>query len=143
MLLSGGVLSFAVSSQAENWWFKYISYYSPQMAHTINQANHPFLIGSCSGPWPIGKKIALSYLLEPKVRIKVVREPNVPEITAGYSNVFLFDIGSKALGSRLEKKQNYKLETIDPGAAINPNFIQWKLVKQGGTDLSIMTVLLK
>lgn len=129
-LLSGGVLSCAVSSQAETWWSKHISYYIPQMADTINQANHPFLIGSCSGPWPVGNKIALSRLLEPKVRMKFVREPDVPQIPAGYSDLFLFDAFSKPLGSQLEKKQNYKLETIDP-AAINSRFVQlWKLVKQ-------------
>ena len=131
LLLSSGVLSCAVSSQAETWWYKYLSYYTPQMAHTINQANQPFLIGSCSGPWPVGNKITLSHLLESKARIKLVREPNIPQIPAGYSDVFLFDVASKALGSRLEKKQNYKLEILDPGAAINPKLIQlWKLIKQ-------------
>lgn len=108
-LISGGILSCTLSSQAEIWWNKSHSknVHNPQVARIINQANHPLVI-SDSSP---SSALSLSYLLDPKVRFQLVLEPNIPKICDGFSDVFLFN-ASNALQYRLQKELNYKIEPI-------------------------------
>lgn len=111
MLLSGGVISCLVSSQAQTWWIKDISYNNPQIANLINQTTHPLLIGyaGCSNN---GNLISLSYLLQPKVRLQFVVEPNLPQLSDRKSDVFLFGECSERSRARLENERGYKLEPI-------------------------------
>jgi uncharacterized membrane protein len=106
-LVSSGILSCAISSQAENWWLKDSArnkYYF-QVAHIINQANHPLLISDNLGP---GSVLSLSYLLNPKVRLLLAVKPNLPKIPRdGFSNIFLYN-SSQSLQNELKKK--YKIE---------------------------------
>lgn len=113
VLFSSGVMSCIISSQAEIWWNKDdASYSNPQIARTINQAVHPLLLSNSVDPNP-GYIISLSYLLEPKVRFRLVVEPNLPQIPDDFSDIFLFDDhSSETLRSRLKKEKNYKIEPI-------------------------------
>lgn len=106
-ILSVGVFSCAVSSQAETWWNKYGSYYNPQVARLINQANRPLAIATSYVP----RILSLSYLLDPKAKIQFVSPANLSEIPAGYSDVFLYRPDPE-LKSRLKKQLNYKIETV-------------------------------
>lgn len=66
VLLSGGVISCIISSQAKIWWLKGASFKQPvipQVAGIINQAAHPLVITSCKGTWPINDELYLSHLL--------------------------------------------------------------------------------
>lgn len=109
VIISGGVVSCAISSQSETWWNKYSSYYNPPVARIINQKNQPLVIGSNAI-----RVTSLSYLLKPKVKIMLVKEPNVPKITGKFSDLFLFR-PAKTLKSGLEQ-QNYKVELVhEPG----------------------------
>ncbi len=95
------------------------NYSNPQVAHIINQAIHPLLVSQAIHPLSSvnffgnnpGNIISLSYLLEPKVRLLLVVEPNLPKIPDQFSDVFLFAESSKTLRSRLEK-ENYKIKPI-------------------------------
>lgn len=107
VLISVEVVSCVFSSQAEVWWNKYESSDNPQVAHIINQANHPLLI---SDPGiNIGYIISLSYLLEPKVQLRLLTEPNLPQIPNNFQNVFLYR-PSESLRHQLEKK--YRVEPV-------------------------------
>jgi len=110
-LLSSGVLSCIVSSQAEIWWNKgsSITKYDPQIAHIINQAAHPLLISNTDGDADVGYVMSLSYLLEPKVKLQLVIQPNIPKIANGFSNVFLFRPFN---GLRDRLKKEYKMEFV-------------------------------
>lgn len=109
VLISGGVVSCAISSQAETWWNKYSSYYNPQVARIINKKNQPLVIASNAI-----RATSLSYLLNPKVNLMLVKEPNVPKIPGNFSDLFLFR-PAKTLKSGIEK-QNYKVELVhEPG----------------------------
>lgn len=108
VLISGGVLSCAISSQSESWWNKYSSYYNPQVANIINQATQPLIISSNAI-----RLTSLSYLLENKVKLQVVPGENLPKITNGFSEIFLF-YPSKKLQLNLEKDENYKLDSVYP-----------------------------
>ncbi len=111
VLLSGGVLSCVVSSQAEVWWNKgsSITKHDPQVARIINQAAHPLLISNTDGGDDIGYVMSLSYLLEPKVKLQLVMQPNIPKIADGFSNVFLFR-PFNGLRDGLEKE--YKMKFV-------------------------------
>ncbi|HEY9651173.1 MAG TPA: glycosyltransferase family 39 protein, partial [Coleofasciculaceae cyanobacterium] len=68
VLISGSILSCIITAQAETWWIKGSSYQNPQIARIINQANTPFVISDTK----VGRVISLSYLLAPKVRLKLM-----------------------------------------------------------------------
>lgn len=108
VLISGGVLSCAISSQSETWWNKYSSYYNPQVANIINQAKQPLIVSSNAI-----RLTSLSYLLENKVKLQVVPGENLPKIPDGFSEIFLF-YPSKKLQLNLEKDENYKLDSVYP-----------------------------
>ena len=112
LLLSAGVVSCVVSSQADTWWNKKESDTNPQLARIINQAQQPLVIGSDSGTSP-GNLFSLSYLLDQKVRLELVTEPEVPKIPPGFSDVFVYN-PSETLKSGIERNYNAQLESIDP-----------------------------
>ncbi|WP_249068074.1 glycosyltransferase family 39 protein [Argonema antarcticum] len=107
VLISGGVISCAISSQAESWWSKYGSYYNPQVAGIINQHQRPLAISSGYVP----RVLSLSYLLNPKAKIQFVAEKDITQIPDGFSDVFLYRPSEK-LKSRHWKQGNYKIETV-------------------------------
>jgi uncharacterized membrane protein len=98
-----------MSSQAEAWWNKGASHYNINRAEIINQASRPLLISSNNSLNP-GDLLSLSYLLDSKVRLQLVIEPNIPQVPDGYSDIFVYNT-SKELNSKLEK--DYKIKTVD------------------------------
>ncbi len=127
VLISSGVLSCAASSQAEVWWNKgsSITKYDPQVAHIINQAAHPLLISNTDGGADVGYVMSLSYLLEPKVKLQLVIQPNIPKIADGFSDVFLFRPFN---GLRDALKKEYKMEFVHRAGEL------WQLANfSGGT----------
>ena len=107
VLISGGVISCAISSQAEYWWSKYGSYYNPQVAGIINQHQRPLVISSGYVP----RVLSLSYLLNPKAKIQFVAQKDLTQIPDGFSDVFLYRPSEK-LKSRHWKQGNYKIEMV-------------------------------
>lgn len=112
VLICGGVISCAVSSQADTWWNKKNSHDNPQVARIINQATQPLLVSS-NYNLNFGELLSLSYLLAPKVRLQLVVEPNIPKISDSFSDVFLFN-PSKAMQQQITQEQNYKIEPVKP-----------------------------
>ena len=107
VVISSGVISCAVSSQAETWWNKG-SNFNPIIVRIINQANHPLLISS-NYSFNIGDLMSLIHVLDDKVQMQLVIEPTVPNIPESFSDVFLYN-PSKIFRYELEKK--YKLVDI-------------------------------
>lgn len=106
-VISTGVLSCAVSSQAETWWNKG-SHANPQIARIINSSMKPLFISS-NYSLNIGDIMSLSHLLKSNVQMQLVTEPNLPKIPDGFSDVFLYN-PSKQFKSNLEK--TFLLENI-------------------------------
>ncbi|MDF5736542.1 MULTISPECIES: glycosyltransferase family 39 protein [unclassified Nostoc] len=118
-----GLISSKVSSQAETWWNKGMSYDNPQVAQIINQTTRPLLISDALGN-NYGNVFSLSYLLEPKVRFLLVNNQKIPKIPNGFTDVFLFN-PSDTWRERIEKK--YKLKT---DIVYSDNYYSvWKLLK--------------
>ena len=126
-LISAGVISIAIISQSETWWYKDLNLYTPQVVAIINQTPQPLLITSCQSTWPLGDEMALSHRLDPKVRLLLVKESNVPQIPNTFSDVFFYNPyynePLKVLEYKLEKEQKYKIQKD-----VYPQNIQlWKL----------------
>ncbi|MBW4667727.1 MAG: glycosyltransferase family 39 protein [Cyanomargarita calcarea GSE-NOS-MK-12-04C] len=121
LVISTGIISCTVSSQAETWWNKG-SHANPQIARIINQSDKPLLISS-NYSLNIGDLMSLSHVLDNKVKVQLVTEPNIPNIPDNFKEIFLYN-PSKKLKSDIEKK--YKLNLVDkPGrlwrlSALNP-----------------------
>ncbi|NEP15238.1 MAG: hypothetical protein F6K14_34730 [Symploca sp. SIO2C1] len=113
VVISCGVLCCAISSQADTWWNKISSYHNPQSARIINQTSQPLVISNPSDT-NTGQLISLSYLLDEKVKFQLIGQPNIylPQIPAGFSDIFLFDPSEK-LQKKLEQEYGAKIEPIE------------------------------
>jgi uncharacterized membrane protein len=120
VVISSGVLSCAVSSQAETWWNK-SSHANPQIARIINKANNPLLISS-NYSLNIGDLMSLVHLLDQKVQMQLVIEPSLPNIPNSFSEVFLYN-PSKEFRYQLERK--YKLVDVFQYSRL------WRLEQKG------------
>lgn len=105
LLISAGVLSCAIDSQAQTWWGK--DKFIVDMSRVINQASSPIIISDAR----LGQVMPLSYRLDPKVRLLLFVQPNVPKIPDGYSDVFLFNPSKKFIAD-LHQEQNIKIDSI-------------------------------
>lgn len=105
-LISSGILSCAISSQAKLWWNKdsVENKYSFQVARIINQANHPLVISDNRAP---GIALSLSYLLNPEVQLLLMDKPNIQKIPNSFNDVFLYR-SSKRLQKEIEKDYEIK-----------------------------------
>jgi uncharacterized membrane protein len=122
LVVSAGVVSCALSSQAEYWWNKgyLINKYNREIAGIVNKATQPLLVSDTDQNY----LLSLSYLLDSKVRLQLVETPNIPMIPEMFSDVFLYN-PSQTLRSRLEKEQNYKIVA----AQKNDNIWLWRLAR--------------
>ncbi|WP_199315428.1 glycosyltransferase family 39 protein [Aerosakkonema funiforme] len=107
-MLSVGVLSCTISSQAESWWNKYGSYYNPEVARIINQHKSPLVISSGYVP----RVLSLSYFLQPEVKIQFIPQANISQIPPGFTEVFLYRPSAEKLKYRRWQQLNYKIETV-------------------------------
>lgn len=118
IVIISGIISCTISSQAQMWWNKLPerNHEYPQIANIVSQVNKPLLI-SDADIIPIQ---ILAHLLEPKVRFQIVAQNHLPEITNGFTDIFLFN-PSDFLKVGIEKIYNSKLQQI--------NDILWKITK--------------
>lgn len=120
ILISGGVISCAITSQSDTWWNKIASYHNAEVARIFNESDRPLIVSDNSGI-NVGNLISLSHRLNPNVRLLLVVEPNVPKIPDGVGDVFLFN-PSNSLFSGIQKEHDLEL-VPDKGYPI------WKLKK--------------
>ncbi|MCF2147521.1 glycosyltransferase family 39 protein [Desmonostoc muscorum LEGE 12446] len=115
-----GVISCTLYSQANMWWSKVPEKYGeyPQIAEIINQSSKPLVIAGDNL-----KLQVISHQLDPKVQfqlsqIGLTREDKIPEITNGFTDIFLFE-PSDFLKAGIERIYNSNLQQI--------NKVFWKL----------------
>jgi uncharacterized membrane protein len=111
MVITAGVISCMLNSQAEIWWNKFPAQYQeyPKIAHIINQSNKPLLISDSS---IIPSIQMLGHLVDPKVRFQLVDVNHLPEITHGFTDIFLFN-SSDLLKSKIGEIYNSRLQQIN------------------------------
>lgn len=110
LLISSGLVSCALGSQARIWWNKgsELREYDSQVAYVVNQANQPLLISDSDDLVPLQ---TLGYLLDPRVRLQLVAKSDIPKIPNGFSDVFLYN-PSEPLRVGLEKVYNSQIKLI-------------------------------
>jgi uncharacterized membrane protein len=114
VVFSSGLLSCVISSQAVVWWNKGGTYHIPEIAKIINQAQKPLVVSDHRTNYQdnvVGEIMSLTYRLDPKVKLQLVVQPNIPKIPKGFSDVFLFN-PSDTLRNGLEKEQSYRIEPL-------------------------------
>ena len=136
VVISAGVISCTISSQAYTWWNKAVSYQNHQIARFINQTPQPLLISETSGI-NVGNIISLSYLLDTKVKLQLVVNPNVPKIPDGFSDVFFY-YPAPEWQQEIEREYNAKIQLIDDSIRIP----LWKLKKKESEDISLRVRIL-
>ncbi len=119
IVIIGGVISCTLNSQASIWWNQFPERYQeyPQIANIISQGTKPLLISNASILPPLQ---ILGHLVDPKVQFQIVEENQLPEVTNGFTDIFLFN-PSNFLKSGVEKIYNSKLQQI--------NSLLWKAIK--------------
>jgi len=126
-LLTSGVISCAVVSQAETWWNNLTDTNNRQLAQIINQTSNPLVIQEIDSSPPrynVFNLVSLSYILKPDVKFKFIPKDTVTEIPNEFSNVF-FMAPSNVLKSGIEKEYQAQIEPLDRGQESR----LWKLVK--------------
>ncbi|HAA31616.1 MAG TPA: hypothetical protein DCE56_32845 [Cyanobacteria bacterium UBA8553] len=125
ILISCGVLSCAVNSQAESAWIKIFNQDNPLVARIINQRPYPLVISDAD----TADLLSLSHLLNPKTQLLIKPKcytckltlqsdvkPYVPEIPDGFSDVFLFHPRpSSEWLNALDKEQAGKVQLVSTG----------------------------
>ena len=106
-LLSIGLISCIISSQAYSWWNKGIgsNKYNSLVADIVNHSDHPLVVSDGNAFTSMsltGSIFSLSYFLENKVQLQLTLEPNVPKISDKFSDLFLYK-PSNSLRKELEK----------------------------------------
>jgi uncharacterized membrane protein len=119
MVITSGVISCSLNSQAKIWWNQVPEKYQefPKIANIVSQGNQPLLISDGS---IIPSIQILGHLVDPKVQFQVVKKNRLPEITNGFTDIFLFN-SSDSLKAGIEKIYSSKLQQINP--------LLWKLTK--------------
>ena len=115
LVISVGIISCAMSSQAVMWWNKGANYYIPAMAQIINQSEKPLVItDDRTNNKPLrnvlGDIFSLSHELEDKTYLQLLIAPQIPQIPKSFNDVFLFKPSSN-LRQGLEAQQ-YSLELV-------------------------------
>jgi uncharacterized membrane protein len=110
-VLLSGALSSLVISRSDTWWTKGVSYFNPEVARIINKSERPLVVSS-NGEINPGEVLSLSYLLKPKVRLLLADYGQIPEIPAGFSDVFLFHPGGEL---REGLSGRYRLDPVHTG----------------------------
>lgn len=124
ILISCGVLSCGINSQAESAWIKIFDTTNPQIARLINQRPQPLLISDAD----TADLLSLSHLLNPKVQLLLKPKcytcnltqsgvkPYLPEIPDGFSDVFLFHPRPSSEWLKgLDKEQTDKVQLVSTG----------------------------
>jgi uncharacterized membrane protein len=124
-LLSSGVLSCAISSQAETWWNKERGSFNSKIARIINQTTAPLVISNLSDA-SLANVLSLSYMLNPNSRFQLVVSPNIPNILRNYDRIFLYGPSISFRNKILESNPDCKLY---PLPRKNPGRWLWELVK--------------
>lgn len=116
ILVISGILSCGISSQFPMWWNKgpFKTRHSPELVSIINQSENPLVISDIQSDEILG----LTHVLENKVYLQLVLFPNIPEIPASFTEVFIYRSSDNLL-AKYEAK--YNIDKLD-------DFL-WKLEK--------------
>ncbi|MEQ9672358.1 glycosyltransferase family 39 protein [Coleofasciculus sp. G2-EDA-02] len=112
MLISIEIISCAINLPQKTAWNKEFSNDNLPIAFIINKKNHPLLISSTDYYLNPGELFSISYLLDAKVKLLLLVEPNTPNIPNDYTDIFLFNT-SQVLAKEIEQKYDYNVKRFN------------------------------
>jgi uncharacterized membrane protein len=104
MVISAGVLSGAIASQASTWWGW--SEFDVEVAKIINRSSHPLVISDM----PFGVVMPVSHRLHPETKLMLVSDTSLLKIPDRFSDIFVYN-PSDRLKAAIEN-QNMTSKTI-------------------------------
>ncbi len=107
-IFTAGIVSCTVSGQAETWWNKYSCYYNVRVAQIINKTPRPLVISSSER---VSRLVSLSYKLNQTTKLLLVKNGNMPKVSANFSDVFLFRPSGKLL-EKIKRDDLYKIQPV-------------------------------
>ncbi|MGB5771340.1 MAG: hypothetical protein WBM32_15950 [Crocosphaera sp.] len=110
IVFSMGIVSCAINWQKDTSYTKVISYSLPEVARIINKTNSPLLVGNDSSYNP-GNIMALSYLLDPDVKLQLLSNTENYKLPREFQNIFLLS-PSDELRETLEKAEGIKITWV-------------------------------
>jgi uncharacterized membrane protein len=109
LLLVGGILSSAISSQVPMWWNKgpFKTRHTPEVLSIINQSEKPLVISNI----PPNQLLGLTHQLENKVHLQLVSSANIPQIPPSFKEVFIYRSSDDFLA---KYQAEYDINEIQP-----------------------------
>ena len=108
LLATGMVASCVRNAQAAVWWNKEASYALPHISRVINRKVQPLLLSTLNRK-NLGNVIALSYLLDEKVRFRTISDSHFLMNLDGFTDVFILHPSDHV--RQLFKTQGYRLHS--------------------------------
>ena len=108
-----GVLSCTIRNQSEVWWNQVPQYTKniPQIAQTINQVDRPLIISDADRGRPRRLLFVLIHWLEPKTKLQLLLESDIPIEKYDSRDIFLFQ-SSEELRAKTEVLYNTKANLV-------------------------------
>lgn len=118
-LLGVGILSGSLYSVSPHWWHKTGDTLISRYAQIINQSNAPLVVSNAY----FVQVVALSYALDPQVKVLLVPAETAPQIPSGFRDIFF--LGDVSTGLSGWKPTVVAAEQGWPTARFSPPL--WKL----------------
>lgn len=113
-VLSLGIISCAISSQSQMWWFKYNSNNNYKIANIINLTKAPLIITEKNlnliDFQNLGNLLSLSYILDEKVKFSMISDPTTMPLLSHFSDVFIYNPSEDLV--KLLHDQNRKIKAV-------------------------------
>ncbi len=108
-----GVLSCTIRNQSEVWWNQVPQYTKniPQIAQTINQVDRPLIISDADRGRPRRLLFVLIHWLEPKTKLQLLLESDIPIEKYDSRDIFLFQ-SSEELRAKTETLYDAKANLV-------------------------------
>lgn len=109
VLIVGGILSNAVSSQVPMWWNKgaFKIRHTTEVVSIINQSENPLVISDI----PPQNLLGLTHVLEENVHLQLISSANIPQIPASFKEIFIYRSSDELLA---KYNAQYNIDEIEP-----------------------------
>lgn len=109
ILIVGGILSSAISSQFPMWWNKgpFKTRHTTEVVNMINHSENPLVISNI----PPNQLLGLTHVLDEKANLQLISSANIPQIPASFQEVFIYRSSDDLLA---KYQAQYEIEEIQP-----------------------------
>ena len=109
VLIVGGILSCAISSQVPMWWNKgpFKTRHHPEVVRIINQSENPLVISDIKH----NELLGLTHILHKKVHLQLISSSDIPQIPASFQEVFIYRPSDELVA---KYKTQYSIDEIQP-----------------------------